>query len=76
MVGLHILEETLKNLLYLGTLDWLIHCLLEKNEVNLTPQQMGNIRPLKTFVPYPEPGFIGEEWVVFPGHYSKYHPIY
>ena len=45
MVGLHILEETLKNLLYLGTLDWLIHCLLEKNEVNLTPQQMGNIRP-------------------------------
>ena len=25
---------------------------------------MGNIRPLKIFVPYPEPGYIGEEWVV------------
>ena len=25
---------------------------------------MGNIRPLKIFVRYPEPGYIGEEWVV------------
>ena len=25
---------------------------------------MGNIRPLKIFVSYPEPGYIGEEWVV------------
>ena len=58
--------------------DVLYQLLYDPLHTTETPQWMGNIRPQMIFVPKPELRVKrrGMDGWVFPGHYSKYAPIY